>query len=122
MDTRKVSIGEYHSNQIGISIKENTVALKGKSGYYIPVQEEGRRLRHAISPLIMRLRKWIQFVRSGACHLTYCEAFDKVMNHQPLADIYLSPERINFLRLKDNPNIIRSVRDIEDRYYAPTQV
>jgi putative sugar O-methyltransferase len=46
------------------------------------------------------------------------EAFDKIMNHDPICDIDLAPYRLNFLKMKKNPKVVSSTSKIKEIYFA----
>ncbi|MCB9721123.1 MAG: putative sugar O-methyltransferase [Candidatus Omnitrophica bacterium] len=109
---------KYHLSQMNVDIKGNTVTIGAISGHYIPVQTSEIKGILPLPKCIIDWRKFWGFMRQGYSCLNITEAFDHVMNHDRIADIYLAPDRINFQRLRQKPAVRKSVADIQKRFFA----
>lgn len=130
-DYAKSDYWEYHSRSISVEISGNTITVGGKSGYYIP---PSKNLTYNIKKVIRRVirlyrnpSKLIRFFaeklhRQGkGFHvqlLNYFDAFDAIMNHDPITDIDLAPYRINFESLRMKDGVISSVKEMKQVYFA----
>ena len=111
---------QHNADQVAIRISNDTVTIGGNSGFYIPPEKSSARylarriLRIAKEPslLIDHAKLRLGLPRPPIRLLTYHEAFDKVMSHDPLADPDLSEFRLNFLQLRDEPGIVASVEEM----------
>jgi len=117
---------KFHSNAVGIHISGNRITVSGQSGFYIPSQKKRiQSLKNGILKVISNPYLLIPFVKrkigipvGGIKLLNYFEAFDKVMNSDLITDPDLSPYRINFRKLKEIPNVIGSVEEMQKKYFA----
>lgn len=118
---------DYHSELIDIKISGNKIKLTGCSGFYIPPLKKPTVLK--ISKRIIKVMKnpylLISFLKEKiGMHaneislLNYYDAFNKVLNHDPITDPDLSPHRINFKKLKEKNGILSSVNEIKSDYFG----
>lgn len=116
---------EYHSDAIDISISGNKIIMSGKSGFYIPPRQGVKssvkkiiKLVNEPSKLISCIKRKFGAQKSAIRLLSYFDAFNKIMNEDPIADIDLAPYRINFKKLKEKPGIIVSIDGMRQKYFA----
>ncbi len=117
---------EYHSDIIDIDISGNKITMRGESGFYFPQGKDvTKRVKKNIIKLVKEPFRMIPFIKrkigvqeSTIKLLSYFDAFDKVMNHDPINDSTLSNNRINFKRLKEKPGMIISVDDMRQKFFA----
>ncbi len=117
---------QHFSDVIDIRFLDNKVMLKGESGFYIPQRKDvQKRVKRNVTKLIREPLSLIPFLRrkigmqtSEIKLLNYFDAFDKVMGHDRVANIVLSPNRINFKELAQKPGIISSVDDMRQQFFA----
>ena len=122
----KSNYWKHHADAVKIHISGNKVAVDGKSGFYIPPEKDKvkyvkRRIFKLIndpSLLIPYIKRKIGISESKIKLLNYFEAFEKVINHDPIADPDLSSYRVNFKKLKEKPGVISSIEDIQKNYFA----
>lgn len=126
-DHTKSSYWEYHAKCISVEISGNTITIGGKSGYYIP---SSRSLIKRAIGLCQNPAQLIRFFaeklrrRQKGFHvqlLNYFDAFDAVMNHDPIADIDLAPYRINFKSLSMKDEVVSSVKEMRQAYFAKSK-
>ncbi len=122
----KTEYWDYQSSIIDIDIIGNKVKLRGSSGFTIPHSSNtaSRILERFIkgvrnpTKVIPWLKKKIGIPENGIKLLNYYDAFDKVMNHDPITDPVLSPYRINFKKLKEKNGVFGSAYEIRKNYFA----
>jgi putative sugar O-methyltransferase len=122
----KTEYWDYQSSIINIDITGNEIKLNGSSGFTIPYSSKTtRRMLDRFLGGIRNPKKVIPFLKkkigipeNGIKLLNYYNAFDKVMNHDPITDPVLSPYRINFKKLKEKKGVFNSVSDIRKNYFA----
>ncbi|MBW2343962.1 MAG: putative sugar O-methyltransferase [Deltaproteobacteria bacterium] len=122
----KTEYWEYHADRIEIQTCSNKVTISGKSEFYIP-QRIGMKskVKDRITKSISNPSKLISFIKrkisiqdSQIKLLNYFDAFERVMNNDPIADPVLSPFRINFRNLKGKTGIISSISEMREKYFA----
>ena len=102
---------EKQSSEITINAGDDTITVSGKSGYYIPP------LAGESNTIKCLYRTARRLYPTKLKMMTFEEAFDAVMRHDPIADIDLSPHRLNF-RYLATKGACRSIRDLKLRYFA----
>lgn len=119
----KTGYWERHSDAININISENKITIDGnESGAGFDIQPNLSRTQHTIhrirrllddpSLLSSYIRRKTAHSDSGISLLNHFEAFDKVMTHDPLAGIEISPYRVNFAAMKEQLGVVSSTHDI----------
>lgn len=117
---------KYQSKLIKVDITENQITLDGSSGCYIP-QKKGQQLKitNNLVKLARKPDKLITYMKrknkrkkSAINLLNYSDAFDTVMQNDPIADLDLAPYRINFKKLREKPRTISSMSEMQQRFFA----
>ncbi|GAI82077.1 unnamed protein product, partial [marine sediment metagenome] len=123
-DYAKSDYWEYHAKCISVKISGNMITIGGKSGYYIPPSgsliKRAARLSQNPAQLMRFFAEKLYPPKKGP-HvrlLSYYDAFDAVMNHDPVADIDLAPYRINFKSLSMKDEVVSSVEEMKQVYFA----
>ena len=115
---------QHNAAQVEMRISNDTVTIGGNSGFYIPPErfsprymaEKALKVAREPSLLVTHIKRRLGFPRPPIRLLSYFEAFDAVMGHDPVADPDLSEFRLNFLNLRSEPGIMSSVQEIVDRH------
>jgi len=118
----KTDYWNFHADKSLVKIEDNNITVDGVSGFYVP---PSKRIVHRLingfkkvinNPflLIPFIKRKIGIPESGVKLLSYSDAFDRVMSHEPIADIDLSPYRINFLKSRGRG--VASIKDIKKIY------
>jgi putative sugar O-methyltransferase len=126
LDSSKTEYWDYQSKIINIEIAGNKVRLCGSSGFTIPPSSKTtQRIFERIKRVVENPKKVIPFFKEKIRNyndriklLNFYDAFDKVMNHDRIADPTLSPYRINFMKLKEKAGVFASVSEIRKDYFA----
>jgi putative sugar O-methyltransferase len=122
---------KYHADQINVEIRGRQVSVEGVSGHYIPprrstgvvlsglARSSTRRLRGAARQLLGTPEIKM---------LDYRDAFDRLMRHDPVAQVELSHQRVNYKELAKKPGVFPSTAAIRrdlfllDRYVLETHL
>jgi putative sugar O-methyltransferase len=115
---------KYHSDAITVRVSGDKVYLDGRSGFYVPperaktvrAKRKFRLLLDEPSKLIPYLKG--RFISSPLRFLSFPAAFDAVMRHDPIAEVGLSPYRINFKQLGEVPGSITSIDQMRSSFFA----
>ena len=113
-DYAKSENWRYHSEMIAVDVIGNEIIVRGASGYYIPP------IKKRIMQLLRLIKQEIQVTknRSGIRLKSYINAFDSVMNHDPMANIEVAPYRINFQQMKAKSGVISSAKKMKKAFFA----
>lgn len=123
----KTAYWKEHSGLVTVEISGTKVTLGGVSGYYIPALNNNipqiiRKAKTALkSPSLIASyikRRIERFKKPRIKLLDYFEAFDAVMSHNPIAEIPPAKQRINFIELSKNPNVIPRIKEMRERFFA----
>lgn len=120
---------KYHSFVAQAHVVGNTVFLSGESGYYVPSRKglHGlyRKVLNALKNPALSFRKIRAKVFQKIKLMNYFDAFDTVMNQDPLTEISLnsfvdkdlSPERVDCAKLESHVGVLTSVAEIHKDYF-----
>lgn len=116
----------YYAGVVNVNISGNKISVGGKSGFYIPREKDWTKyLKKQVFRLINDPSLLVPFVKRKICismpeikQLNYFDAFEKVMNCDPVVEPVLSPYRINFRKIKEISGVKSSIEDIQEHYFA----
>jgi len=119
----KTEYWKHHSKQINVDVSKNEIIIDGKSGFYFPplvdikrhVGNRAIKLFKYPSRLIPFLKR--KFSKKEIELLSHFDAFDKIMKHDPLADVKLSKYGINFKNLSGKPGSVASTEEMKKRCF-----
>ena len=115
---------QMHASMLDVKIRGNKVNIDGKSGFYVPPESTFvARLVRKIKHLIKEPSKLYYYLKgkmtsSPLKYLSFHKAFDAVMKHDVMAEVVLSPSRINFLKIGLKEEIITSFKEMEQVFFA----
>lgn len=128
----KTGYWERQSDAIDINFSENRITIDGKeSGAGFDIQPNLSRAKHTIrrirrlidepSLLYSYIRRKTTPSDSNLSLLDHFDAFDRVMTHDPLAGVEISPYRVNFITMKEQPGVVSSTHDICNEFFAKSK-
>src|SRR3989338_620515 len=121
-DYSKTGYWQYHSKAIDIAISGNTITMKGQSGFYVPPSRNiMKRINKAIkspSLFVAFAQRYLNSLNSKIVLMNYFDAFEKVMENDPVTDPFLSPYRINFTTLRSKKGAIGSIQEMRRDFFA----
>lgn len=125
---------ESFADQVGVEIDENSIKVKGKSGFYIP-QRRGlvnvirgafKKLYNEPWRIVEYLIHRVLFKKFGGSLVSYGEAFNDVMDFDPESETRIpsrnnslglrSKHRINFAEVAKKDNSYISMDEIKKRH------
>jgi hypothetical protein len=125
--SRTFNKSEYwkmHAGSIDVQIQGAKVSIDGKSGFYVPPERTFiarlvRKIKHLIKEP-SKLNKYLKakMTSSPFKYLSFYEAFDAVMKHDVIAEVVLSPFRINYLKIGVKQEVITSIEEMENVFFA----
>jgi putative sugar O-methyltransferase len=116
----------HYADVINVDISGNKITVGAESGFYVPREKDlskyliNRIFRLIKDPslLIPFINRMLPISEQEIKLLGYLDAFEKVMNVNPIVEPVLSPYRINFKKLRETPGVASSIEDIQKRYFA----
>ncbi len=129
-DIPEYSKSEYwktHSRLINVNVSGNEISVSGSSGYYIPpLRDPGLRAAQKMKRLIQDpslllsflKRKQQQLIPSRIKLLDHFQAFEAVMQNDPIADLDPGVERVDFKRMATNFRTVHSIQDMDAKFFA----
>jgi putative sugar O-methyltransferase len=115
---------KFHADAITVRVSGNKIFIDGKSGFYVPPEStKAKRLMRKFQVLLSEPSRLAPFLKrkltsSQLKFLSFAEAYDAVMKHDPIAEVALSPYRINFKKLGEVDGVTTSVNQMRDLFFA----
>lgn len=120
-DYSKTEYWQYHSRAIDIAVSDNSIAMRGQSGFYVPPT------RNVIKRIVGAVKSPSSFMASAKRRwrslnpeiglMNYFKAFEKVMNNDPITDPVLSPYRIDFKALRSKKGAVVSIKEMRKDFF-----
>lgn len=126
-DYAKTDYWEYHADAINVLINGNTISIEGKSGFYVAPPRsavtifKNRAVRAVKSPAAIAKFATARIKPKAGKNvrlMDYFHAFDAVMSQKPVAEVDITPDRIDFRLLSKRDGIVSSIEEMRRVYFA----
>jgi putative sugar O-methyltransferase len=126
-DYAKTDYWEYHAGAINVHIDGNAISIDGKSGFYVAPPRssvtilKNRAVRAVKSPAAIARFAAARIKPKAGKNvrlMDYFHAFDAVMSQKPVAEVDITPDRIDFRSLSRRDGIVASIDEMKRVYFA----